>query len=293
MQCRCIWLTCLISLIKKGGLNFVLSLLYCLCMNYAHIKPYNSKKVDLFLKTINHWELIYHTCDYYLISLQFPTLYQQGAKNLFFGWYRVGGWMANGFYASLITFLLSVCLFSATSTFSNGRPNDMASLGTTMFNSVVWAVNIQIVLSMSHFTWIQHVCVWGSILVWYVFILAYDWFALGDFYMIFSEVLAPSPVFWLTTLLVIVFCNLPYFFHIAFERILSPMDHHVIQELKYLKRDVHDQGMWERERSRARQETKIGFTARVDAKIRHIKGRLHRRGSCMGDIRVLSNKSNL
>ncbi|KAM2016174.1 hypothetical protein ACFX16_046617 [Malus domestica] len=55
------------------------------------------------------------------------------------------------------------------------------------------------------------------------------------------------------------------------------MDHHIIQEIKYYKKDVEDQRMWKREASKARQETKIGFTARVDAKIRHLRGKLHKK----------------
>ncbi|KAF6152281.1 hypothetical protein GIB67_005935 [Kingdonia uniflora] len=59
------------------------------------------------------------------------------------------------------------------------------------------------------------------------------------------------------------------------------MDHRVIQEIKYYKKDVEDQHMWTRERSKAWQETKIRFTARVDATIRQLKGKLHRKYSCL------------
>ncbi|KAG0495862.1 hypothetical protein HPP92_000553 [Vanilla planifolia] len=34
------------------------------------------------------------------VCLQFPALYQQGPKNLFFDWYRIIGWMVNGVYSS-------------------------------------------------------------------------------------------------------------------------------------------------------------------------------------------------
>lgn len=216
--------------------------------------------------------------------MQFPTLYQQGPKNLFFDWYRIIGWIGNGIYASLTTFFVIVCLFPVDASFPNGMATDMASMGTTMFTGVIWAVNIQIALNMSHFTWIQHACVWGSIISWYSIMIVHGWISEGDFETIFIEVLAPSPIFWLATLLVIVFCNLPYFFHICFERMTSPMDHHVLQEIKYYKHDIMDQNMWKREKSKARQKTKIGFTARVDAKIRHVKGKLHhRRVSSMKD----------
>ncbi|WZZ72723.1 hypothetical protein YC2023_084093 [Brassica napus] len=39
--------------------------------------------------------------------------------------------------------------------------------------------------------------------------------------------------------------------------------------------------MWTRERSKARQKTKIGFTAHVDAKIRQLRGRLQRKHSIL------------
>lgn len=57
------------------------------------------------------------------------------------------------------------------------------------------------------------------------------------------------------------------------------MDHHIIQEIKYYKKDIEDRRMWTSERSKARQKTKIGFTARVDAKIRQLKARLRKRDS--------------
>lgn len=101
----------------------------------------------------------------------------------------------------------------------------------------------------------------------------------GNAYKIFVEALAPAPIFWLSTLLVTVACNLPYLAHISFQRSFNPMDHHVIQEIKYYKKDVEDRHMWRREKSKARQETKIGFSARVDAKIRHLRQKLHKKSS--------------
>lgn len=103
----------------------------------------------------------------------------------------------------------------------------------------------------------------------------------GNAYKIFVEALAPAPIFWLSTLLVTVACNLPYLAHISFQRSFNPMDHHVIQEIKYYKKDVEDRHMWTRERSKARQETKIGFSARVDAKIRHLRQMLQKKSSVL------------
>ncbi|KAK1436894.1 hypothetical protein QVD17_02678 [Tagetes erecta] len=218
------------------------------------------------------------------ICLQFPALYQQGPKNLFFDWYRIFGWMGNGLYCSLIVFFLNIIIFYDQAFRVGGQTADMTVLGTAMFTCVIYAVNCQIALTMSHFTWIQHFLIGFSIIAWYVFLILYGMMPpelSGNAYKIFVEALAPAPLFWLTTILVTVACNLPYLAHISFQRSFSPMDHHIIQEIKYYKKDVEDRHMWTRERTKARQETKIGFTARVDAKIRHFKQMLQKKSSVL------------
>jgi phospholipid-translocating ATPase len=189
--------------------------------------------------------------------------------------------MGNGLYSSLVLYFLSVSIFSSESAFrSDGQTADMAAVGTAMFTCIIWAVNIQIALTMSHFTWIQHFFVWGSIASWYLFLLAYGTASpliSGNAFKILLEALGPAAIYWFSTLLIGVVCNLPYLVHISYQRACNPLDHHVIQEIKYYKKDLEDHDMWKRERSKARQKTKIGFTARVEAKIRYLKGRLHKK----------------
>ncbi|CAL0326089.1 unnamed protein product [Lupinus luteus] len=221
------------------------------------------------------------------VCLQFPALYQQGPKNLFFDWYRILGWMGNGLYSSLVIFFLNIAIFDDQAFRSNGQTADMAAVGTTMFTCIIWAVNCQIALTMSHFTWIQHLFVWGSIATWYLFLLLYGMLSpqySKTAYQILVEALSPAPIYWFATLLVTATCNLPYLAHISFQRSFNPMDHHIIQEIKYYKKDIEDQHMWTRERSKARHETQIGFTARVEAKIRQLKGKLQKKQSSMGII---------
>lgn len=219
------------------------------------------------------------------VCLEFPALYQQGPKNLFFDWYRIFGWMGNGLYTSLIVFFLNITIFYNQAFQSEGQTADMSVVGTIMFTSIIWAVNAQIALIMSHFTWIQHLLVWGSIGMWYIFLLIYGAMPStisGNAHGILLEALAPAPIYWATTVLVTFACVLPYFAHVAFQRAFNPMDHHVIQEIKYYKKDIEDQGMWFRERSKAREKTKIGFTARVEAKIMQLRTKLQKKQSGAG-----------
>ncbi|RWV99119.1 hypothetical protein GW17_00037990 [Ensete ventricosum] len=224
-----------------------------------------------------------HWC-YKRIALMFPALYQQGPRDLFFGWYRIIGWMFNGLSASIIIFLLNIGIFYLGAFRAGGQTADLAAVGATMFTCIVWAVNVQIALIMSHFTWIQHLFVWGSVVAWYLFLAAYGLSSptiSGNAHQILSEALGPAPVYWSATLLVTAVCNIPYLVHSSFQRTFNPLDNHVIHEIKYYKKDVEDQHMWKREKSKARQKTKIGFTARVDAKIRQIRGKLQRKVSSL------------
>ncbi|KAG8643295.1 probable phospholipid-transporting ATPase 4 [Manihot esculenta] len=218
------------------------------------------------------------------VCLQFPALYQQGPNNLFFDWYRIMGWMGNGLYSSLIIFFLNLVILFDQPFRAEGQTADMAAVGTTMFSCIICAVNCQIALTMSHFTWIQHLFVWGSIAAWFLFLLLYGMVSpiySGNAYHILVEALGPAPIYWCSIFLVTVACNLPYLAHISFQRCIHPLDHHIIQEIKYYKKDVEDQHMWRREKSKARQETKIGFSARVDAKIRQLRGRLNKKHSTL------------
>lgn len=214
------------------------------------------------------------------VCLQFPALYQQGSKNLFFDWFRIFGWMANGLYSSLVIYFLTINILGVQAFRSGGQTTDMAAVGTVMFTAIIWTVNMQIAMKMSHFTWIQHLFVWGSISTWYIFLLGYGYSSplfSGAEYRILIESIGPAPIYWFVTLLVAAACNLPYLAHISYQRTFHPMDHHVIQEIKYLGRDVEDQRMWKREKSKAKERTKIGFSARVDAKMRQLRGRWHRK----------------
>ncbi|PKU83339.1 Putative phospholipid-transporting ATPase 4 [Dendrobium catenatum] len=215
-------------------------------------------------------------------GMQFPALYQQGPKNLFFDWSRIIAWTANGLYSSIVVFFINISIFYDQAFQSEGQTADMAAMGTTMFTCIIWAVNLQIALTMSHFTWIQHLFVWGSVSTWYLFLFGYGFMSpviSGNAFHILIESLGPAPIYWITTFLVAAACNLPYFAHLSYQRLFYPLDHHVIQEIKYFKKDLTDEQMWTRERSKARQETKIGFTARVDAKIRQLKGKLQKKTS--------------
>ncbi|KAF8412743.1 hypothetical protein HHK36_000712 [Tetracentron sinense] len=214
------------------------------------------------------------------VCLQFPALYQQGQRNIYFSWIRILGWILNGVLASLAIFTLNVYTLSPAAFREGGEVADIAHLGAFSYTCVIWTVNCQIALIISHFTWIQYLFIWGSILLWYIFMYIYG--ALPPVYSnrafhLFTEALGPTPMYWLITLLVLIVSLLPYFIHIVIQRLFYPMDDHVIQEMKYYRKDVTDNPMWLREQNNSKKKTHIGFSSRVDAKIRYFRGQLHQK----------------
>lgn len=176
--------------------------------------------------------------------------------------------------------MLNIYILSPTAFSKQGDVADIAHIGAIMYTSVIWTVNCQIALIITNFTWIQHFFIWGSILSWYIFLYLYGTlppkYSHTEFHL-FIEAIAPAPIYWLVTLLVVAVALLPYFMHIVIQRSFYPMDDHVIQEMKYCMTDVMDNPMWLREQENSKKTTNVGFSARVDAKILHLKEQLHRK----------------
>lgn len=211
---------------------------------------------------------------------KFPALYQQGQRNMYFSWKRIIGWITNGIFASLAIFMLNIYILSPTAFLKDGNVADSAHIGAIMYTCVIWTVNCQIALIVTNFTWIQHFFIWGSILSWYILIFLYGVLPPKYSYrqfQLFVEAIAPAPIYWTATLLIVVVALLPYFIHIVIQRSFYPMDDHVIQEMIYCMTDVTDSPAWLREQENSKKKTHIGFSARVDAKILHLKEQLHRK----------------
>jgi phospholipid-translocating ATPase len=100
--------------------------------------------------------------------LKYPMLYQEGPQNLLFRWSRILGWMLYGVASAVIIFFLSTSALEHQAFRKSGEVMDIAALGATSYTCVVWAVNAQMAITVSYFTLIQHICIWGGIALWYV-----------------------------------------------------------------------------------------------------------------------------
>ncbi|GAV73284.1 E1-E2_ATPase domain-containing protein/HAD domain-containing protein [Cephalotus follicularis] len=167
--------------------------------------------------------------------LKFPQLYQEGVKDVLFSWRRILGWMFNGFLCATIIFFGCNKALEHQAFNKEGFTVGRDIIGATMYTCVVWVVNMQMGLAISYFTLLQHIAAWGSIALWYIFIIIYGSLSpttSTNTYQIFTEALAPAASYWLVTILVPITALIPYFTYAAIQRQFFPREHEIIQRLR-------------------------------------------------------------
>ncbi|KDP20064.1 hypothetical protein JCGZ_05833 [Jatropha curcas] len=199
--------------------------------------------------------------------LKFPLLYQEGVQNVLFSWLRIFGWAFNGVLSATLIFFFCISAMEHQAFQESGKVAGLEILGTTMYTCVVWVVNCQMALSISYFTYIQHIFIWGGIIFWYIFLLAYgaiDPNISTTAYKVFIEACAPAPSYWLTTLFVLISTLLPYFTYSAIQMRFFPLYHQMIQ---WIRNDgqTEDPEYCHMVRQRSLRPTTVGFTARIEA----------------------------
>ncbi|KAL4324877.1 hypothetical protein GQ457_11G027910 [Hibiscus cannabinus] len=209
------------------------------------------------------------------LCLKFPLLYQEGIQNVLFSWLRILAWVFNGVLSATIIFFFCIQAMKYQAFRKGGEVSDLEVLGATMYTCVVWVVNCQMALSITYFTYIQHLFIWGGIILWYIFLMAYgamDPDISTTAYEVFIEACAPAGSYWLLTLLVLIASLLPYFAYSAIQIRFFPMYHQMIQ---WIRSDGQsdDPEYCNMVRQRSIRHTTVGYTARFEAKSKSSKER--------------------
>lgn len=198
---------------------------------------------------------------------QFPLLYQEGVQKVLFSWTRILAWAFNGVLSATLIFFFCIHAVEHQAFRKGGEVVGLEILGATMYTCVVWVVNCQMALSINYFTYIQHIFIWGGIIFWYIFLLAYgamDPSISTTAYKVFVEACAPAPLYWLITLLIVVSALLPYFAFAAIKMRFFPSYHQMIQ---WIRNDgqADDPEYCNVVRQRSIRHTTVGYTARFEA----------------------------
>lgn len=202
--------------------------------------------------------------------LKFPLLYQEGVQNVLFSWKRIFGWAFNGVLTATIIFFFCIFAMESQAFRKGGEIAGLEVLAATMYTCVVWVVNCQMALSISYFTYVQHLFIWGGIILWYIFLLAYgamDSSISTTAYKVFIEACAPAPSYWLLCVLVLISALLPYFIYSAIQMRFFPLYHQMIQWMR-LDGQLDDPEYCHIVRQRSLRHTTVGYTARFEAKSR-------------------------
>lgn len=208
--------------------------------------------------------------------LKFPLLYQEGVQNVLFSWRRVLSWMLNGFFSALLIFFFCTKAMELQAFDHEGRTAGREILGTTMYTCVVWVVNLQMALSISYFTLIQHFFIWGSIFFWYIFLIIYGSLPprfSENAYAVFVEALSPSSSYWIVTFFVVITTLIPYFSYKAIQMRFFPMYHEMVQWIRY-EGKTEDPEYCAMVRQISLQPMTVGSTARLAAKANQLSDKI-------------------
>ncbi|KAK7309974.1 hypothetical protein RJT34_07141 [Clitoria ternatea] len=199
---------------------------------------------------------------------KFSMLYQEGVQNVLFSWRRIFGWMLNGFISAIVIFFFCTKAMEIQAFDKAGRTAGRDILGATMYTCVVWVVNLQMALAINYFTLIQHVFIWGSVGLWYLFLVVFGAFSPSfstNAYKVFVETLAPAPSFWIVTLFVVISALVPYFSYASLQMRFYPMYHQVVQWKRH-EGKTNDPEFCALVRQGSLRPTTVGPTARLVAK---------------------------
>lgn len=181
---------------------------------------------------------------------RYPQLYKLGQKGAFFKMHSFWGWIANGFYHSLIAYIVSQLIYGYDLQQGNGTIAGHWVWGTSTYTAVLGVVLAKAALITNQWNKWTVLAIPGSFAIWLIFIGAYGEGASAiGFYHTSSKTfgreywgLPPqifsSPVFWLMTPVMICLCLVRDIVWKYLKRMYRPEAYHHVQEIQ--KYNVQD-----------------------------------------------------
>lgn len=167
---------------------------------------------------------------------RYPQLYMMGQSNSFFRLRIFIEWTANAIYHSIIIYIFSVLIWYGDMIQGDGRIAGHWVWGTAMYNAILLTVLGKAALITSNWTKYHVIAIPGSMVIWWVLVVAYSYVApmAGISPELFGMVprLYTSPVFWLQMLAL---AALSLARDVAWKyakRMYFPQTYHHIQEIQ-------------------------------------------------------------
>ncbi|KXZ52548.1 hypothetical protein GPECTOR_9g592 [Gonium pectorale] len=147
-------------------------------------------------------------------------------------------WLVLASFHSLCIFFLPV--YSMTTPGKDGLYEDWAMVGATVYTGIIMTVNLKIALRTRYWTWINHVCIWASVIIWWPYVIGYSAVfsvkaisGVADMSGVALGMMAGAR-FWLTgVLLAPAMSLLPDITQMTFQRTFAPKLYQVYQEQEW------------------------------------------------------------
>jgi len=138
---------------------------------------------------------------------EYPSLYHSTQKSEFFNNREFWKWIGNSIFHSVLLFWLPQLSMYYGVSWENGKTDGYLVLGNTVYTLVVVTTCLKAGIEMDAWTWFSHGSIWGSIALWFLFLVIYSHIWPTFKFMAsnmagMSEILLSSPVFWFSLILV-------------------------------------------------------------------------------------------
>ncbi|KAI9927666.1 hypothetical protein ASPWEDRAFT_176148 [Aspergillus wentii DTO 134E9] len=184
-------------------------------------------------------------CDQFISARlldRYPQLYQLGQKGLFFKRHSFWSWVANGFYHSLLLYIVSELIFLWDLPQGDGKVAGHWVWGSALYTSVLATVLGKAALITNVWTKYTFIAIPGSMIIWLAFLPAYGYAApaIGfstEYYGTIPR-LFQSPIFYLMAVVLPCLCLIRDYAWKYAKRMYYPQHYHHVQEIQ--KYNVQD-----------------------------------------------------
>jgi magnesium-transporting ATPase (P-type) len=169
-----------------------------------------------------------------------PQVYERGPKKTLFTLRRFAGWVCYGISQSFVMSLMTSNLM-LSGDIVNGQMVGIWSTGNMIFSVIVVTVNVTLALQMRYWTYLAHLTTWGSIALWFSFIMVYNMapinsiskfplFKSADTVYYSFTVMMEAPEMWLVMTIVCTVCLCPTICYKYYIEVLDPAPELVMRE---------------------------------------------------------------
>jgi len=149
------------------------------------------------------------------LSVKYPSLYLPGQQGTLFNRKEFLFSVMHGIISSLVLFFIPYGTMYLSVTDDGKDAADLQSFGFAVATILVIVVNLQCGLDTSYWTGFNHFCIWGTLIVHFLFHFAlysefiFKLFGIGWYYIGTSQAVCSTAVFWFTVLLTSAILLLP------------------------------------------------------------------------------------